>query len=305
MNMQEIDEGLLMQSSPNLEEENALNDLGFFDSFAEVPDAKEPSNSLEWNCGYVNAVYAAVDYAMDFHRNLFTLSEQALLQLLQAKLSPDSKRIFCRLLFRKHKWMKSSSFTYYLHSKPYYTFEERQSLQYILNDVLQELFDYKFIEKIHTSLSFEESWDIAKQLFTYEDWLMFYKHLFSVSASKILNSTSSSSGTGYSINNKNDFIEAMKKAIITQKTVFGASLADKFPALFVKYLQTVWVNKMNSNDQQAQRNNLSEGQQGAKNHSHPMKMKDPTLSIVQMRTTILHFMKRVLRLYQVSISDLS
>ena len=292
------------------ENQQIQEDLEFFDSFRSFEDEDEDENEANrkkngtWNCGYVNAVFASVEYSLNYHSNLFTDDELELLRLLQTKLSLNSKRILSRLLFRKHKWMKTSSFIYYLKSKPNYLPEEKGELQKSLLEALDELHDYQIIQKISSDLTFEESWQIANQLFTYMDWLMLYKFLFSISASKSMISNSNTNGTSTSHQTKQDFIMMMKKMIVNRKTVFGGNLSIKFPLLFLKFLQTVWLQKNHHNHSHDNNNNTTTSTTTTSaptiTTSGPNVLQ-ASYALIQMNLHSFHFMKRILRLYQVSV----
>jgi hypothetical protein len=292
-----------MTDQENSQTPNEINDLGFFDSFLEpaavelnrfVEEDEEENTKREWNCGYVDAVFAAIHYAKDHNSNLFSTEELLLLNQLIDKLTLNSKRILCRLLFRKHKWMKSDSFKFYIQSKPNQFREELQLKSHhqkvidlpdgtetkylidLVHESVDELIRNDFLCKLSSHASFEECWEIAHQLLSFEQWQLLYISIFN--SSSIPSSSSSS---------KKDFIEFMKKSILSQKTFFGSSLKSKFPSLFLKFME-----------QESLSNNNRYNSRIPKKSSTSNSSK--IIQIVKLNASILVFLKRILRLYQIT-----
>jgi hypothetical protein len=261
---------------------NIAMEVELFDNFTEESTSEvveTEKNEGEWNLGYINAVFSAVDFALEYNLNLFTSDEVLMLKKLKDDLSVNAKRILCRLLFRKHKWMKVDSFKFYVQSKSFslYSLDERHSLPDLVNDAVEELITKHYLlsfSSLSTSstssssssshVTFDDCWEIANQLLSFEEWQLLFKFLFANRLSKFA-----------VINSKKDLMEEIKKLLLTQRTFYGTTLKSKFPELFIKFLNT------------------------NHNKENKEKLAGSMFRIVQLKKDLLIFMKRILRLYQV------
>jgi hypothetical protein len=225
-------------------------------SFISTDGIDVQEEGQNWNLGYVEAVSKAIKFILDFNQNLFSSDEIEVFQLLIGNdLSLNGKRLLCRLLFRKTKWMKVDSFKFYLQNRKSNssqadhadTAASQGSDGNFLQESLDELLRYQVLITLSKDMTFRDAWKIAVQLLTLEEWHNLYKQMFNhaiklpIASTKSVEGdskgTTTSSSSLPSQTNKKDVIEYIRKTLTTQRNFFGYSLKDKFASFLITFFQ--------------------------------------------------------------------
>lgn len=165
-------------------------------------------------CAYVNAVTIAVNFALNKNHNLFTDAEVDLLSTFST-LPYNGQRIYARLLTRQSKWMKTSDFEKYVDKNL------GTNVDPAVATAIEALIARNYLNGINKHVEFETAWDAAVSSFVIPDWQAISSTLL---------------GAKSKATNREELIQAIRRAIDTQKTFFGASQRDRFADIVCRHM---------------------------------------------------------------------
>jgi hypothetical protein len=237
---------------------------------------------------YVSTFDETINFALRSNGNLWTNDETALLNACGPEYLPEGARlILSRLSLRKPKWIKSSSISHYV------PFNERndRNVDAKFHASLNKLEERLFVEYLTGKTTFETAFEVVEACFTLDDLTALYKRLTTQK-----NATNSANKPL----NKDSLTEAIRTAVLTQKTLFGQPLYHKFSQTVVEVLKempSASAPRFRNSFPMTNTSNSSAGW-GTRNENGKDAGKGQ-VRILRINPSVLHLLRRCQRLYQV------
>lgn len=235
---------------------------------------------------YVKTFDDTVSFALGANSNLWTEDEKHLLLQCRPEFLPEGARVvLSRLSLRRMKWIKSTSINHYV-----VQVQTGGAVDGLIQS-LELLKSKQFIECLHSTTSFETTFEAVESCFLLDDLTKLFKRI-TTSKSSISNNNK--------VMNKETLLEAIFNAVRTQRTLFGQSLTHKFASSVLEVLRELqpavpWKQR---NSFPAIATNSSRSAYGSSNASNK-DTQAAKLVILRIQPHVLHLLRRCQRIYQV------